>query len=131
MMAGTRDGHIQELVEDLEDRDARIGQLEGQIQEHDTVMGERDAMIEFLVELIHNLNIELDDANEHIAMNHAQKEAQNAPPDVMEVDGNKEDLEEMEGVSDIDYEGETPQPPPMGAHSPMSSESSVNDLNDF
>jgi hypothetical protein len=94
-------------------------------------MGERDAMIEFLVELIHNLNIELDDANEHIAMNHAQKEAQNAPPDVMEVDGNKEDLEEMEGVSDIDYEGETPQPPPMGAHSPMSSESSVNDLNDF
>jgi hypothetical protein len=31
-------------------------------------MGERDAMIEFLEEQIHDLNIELDDANEHIAM---------------------------------------------------------------
>jgi hypothetical protein len=31
MMADTRDEQIQGLSEDLEDRDARIGQLEGQI----------------------------------------------------------------------------------------------------
>jgi hypothetical protein len=31
MMADTRDEQIQELAGDLEDRDARIGQLEGQI----------------------------------------------------------------------------------------------------
>jgi hypothetical protein len=39
MMAHTRDEQIQELSKDLEDRDAHIGQLEGQIQERDTVMG--------------------------------------------------------------------------------------------
>jgi hypothetical protein len=94
-------------------------------------MGERDAMIEFLEEQIHDLNIELDDANEHIAKHHAQEEAQDAPPDVMDVDGNKEDPKKMEGVSDVDYESEAPQPPPMGSHSPISSESSVNDLDDF
>jgi hypothetical protein len=94
-------------------------------------MGERDAMIEFLEDQIHDLNIELDDANEHIAMHHAQEEAQDAPPDVMDVDGNEEDLEEMEGVSNMDYEGEAPQPLLMGAHSAMSSESSINELDDF
>jgi hypothetical protein len=75
MMADTRDEQIQELAEDLEDRDARIGQLEGQIQEHDTIMGKRDSLLEFLEEQIHDLNIELDDVNEHIAMHHAQEEA--------------------------------------------------------
>jgi hypothetical protein len=49
----------------------------------------------------------------------------------MDMDGNEEDLEEMEGLSNVDYEGEALQPPPMGAHSPMSSESSVNDVDDF
>jgi uncharacterized protein (DUF3084 family) len=108
MMADTRDEQIQEVTEEIGGRDATIAQLEGQIQEHDIIMGERDAMIEFLEEQIHILNIELDDANEHIAMHHAQEEAQDAPPDVMDVDGNEEDLEEMEGVSDIDYKGEAP-----------------------
>jgi hypothetical protein len=37
----------------------------------------------------------------------------------------------MEGVSEIDYEAGSMLPPPQGAHSPMRSESSFNDLNDF
>jgi hypothetical protein len=53
-------------------------------------MGERDAMIEFLEEQIHDLNSELADANEHIEMHHAQQAAQLAPPDAMDVDGDEE-----------------------------------------
>ncbi|RLM58739.1 hypothetical protein C2845_PM18G07320 [Panicum miliaceum] len=37
-MADTRDEQIKELSEELEDRDTRIGQIEGQVQEHDTLM---------------------------------------------------------------------------------------------
>ena len=47
----------------------------------------------------------------------------------MEVDG--EEPEEMQGVSGMDFDAVAPQPPPMGVHSPVSSESSVNDLDDF
>jgi chromosome segregation ATPase len=130
MMADTRDEQIQELSEDLKDRDARIGQLEGQIQEHDMGMGKRDAMIEFLEEHFHDLNIELEDANEHIEMHHVQQVAQHAPLDAMDVDGDEEP-HEMEGVSEIDYEVGSPLPPPQGAQSPVRSESSVNDLDDF
>ena len=56
-------------------------------------------------------------------------EDHNAPRAEMEVDG--EEPEEMQGVSGIDFDAVAPQPPPMGAHSPVSSESSVNDLDDF
>jgi hypothetical protein len=66
-------------------------------------MGERDAMIEFLQEQIHDLNIEFEDANEHIEMHHAQQAAQHAPPDEMDAVGDDEP-QEMESVSKIDYE---------------------------
>jgi phage shock protein A len=89
MMVDTGDEQIPELSEDLDDRDARIGQLEGQIQEHDIVMGERDAMIEFLEEQIHDLDSELEDTNEHIEMHHAQQAAEHALPDAMDVDGDE------------------------------------------
>jgi hypothetical protein len=93
-------------------------------------MGERDAMIEFLEEQIHHLNSELEDINEHIEMHHAQQAAQYAPPDAMDMDGDEEP-HEMEGVSEIDYEVGNPLPLPQGTHSPVRSEASVNDLDDF
>ena len=37
----------------------------------------------------------------------------------MEVDG--EEPEEMQGVSGMNFDAVAPQPPPMGAHSPVSS----------
>jgi hypothetical protein len=93
-------------------------------------MGERDAMTEFLEEQIHDLNIELEDANKHINMHHAKAAAQNAPPDEMDVDDDEEPPE-MKGVSETDYKVGSPLLPPQGAHSPMRSESSVNNLDDF
>jgi hypothetical protein len=83
-----------------------------------------------LEEQFHDLNSELEDANEHIEMHHAQQAAQHAPPDALDVDGDEEP-QEMEGVSEIDYEAGSPLPPPQGAHSPVCSELSVNDLDDF
>jgi hypothetical protein len=93
-------------------------------------VGEHEAMIEFLEKQIHDLNIELEDANGHIDMHHAQQAALHTPPDVMDVDSDEEP-EEMEGVSDLDYEVVAPQPAQMGAHSPARSESSVNNFDDY
>ena len=43
----------------------------------------------------------------------------------------EEEPQEIYGVSGMDFEGEALQPPPMGAHSPTHSESSVNNLDDY
>ena len=48
-----------------------------------------------------------------------------APPDVMKVDG-EEEPQEMEGVSDIDYEEHAPKPAQIEPYSPVESEASVN-----
>jgi hypothetical protein len=48
----------------------------------------------------------------------------------MDVDSDEE-LEEKEGVSNLDYEVVAPQPAQMGAHSPARSESSINNLDDY
>jgi hypothetical protein len=48
---------MQDLGEEIGDRDARIGQLEGQVQTLETTVGEHESMIEFLVEQIYDLNI--------------------------------------------------------------------------
>jgi len=52
------------------------------------------------------------------------------PPDVIDVE-EEEEPEEIEGVSDLDFEAAAPQPAQMGAHSPVASEASVNNLNDL
>ena len=43
----------------------------------------------------------------------------------------EEEPEEIEGYSDVDFEEADPQPAQLGAHSPVTSESSVNNLDDF
>jgi hypothetical protein len=125
-----RDEQMQDLVEEIGDRDARIGQLEGQVQTLETTVGEHEAMIEFLEEQIHVLNIDLEDANGHIDLHHTQQAALHVPPDVMDIDSDEEP-EEIEGVSDLDYGVVIPQPAQMGAHYPARSESSVNNLDDY
>ncbi|RLN41176.1 uncharacterized protein C2845_PM01G44810 [Panicum miliaceum] len=127
MMADIRDEQIKELSKDLEDRDAQIGQLEGQVQEQDTLMGERDDMIAHLEEQLHDLSLELEDANEHIQWHHDQ----NDHPHEEDMEEDEEEPQEIDGISGMDFEGEVPQAPQMGAHSPAHSESSVNDLDDF
>ena len=48
----------------------------------------------------------------------------------MDVDG-EEEPEEIEGVSNLDFEVAAPQPAQMGAHSLVANEASINNLDDF
>jgi hypothetical protein len=48
----------------------------------------------------------------------------------MDIDSDEEP-EEIEGVSNLDYDVVAPQPAQMGGHSPTRSESSVNNLDDY
>ena len=53
---------MQDACEEIAHRSVRIGQLEGQVQTLEVTVGEREAMIEFLEDQIHDLNLDLDDA---------------------------------------------------------------------
>jgi chromosome segregation ATPase len=122
-MVHTRD----EFIVDL---NGQIDQLEGQVQTLETTVGEHEAMIKFLEEQMQDLNMEIDHANEQLQLQQVQQDALHAPPDVMDVDG-EEEPEEIEGYSYVDFEEADPQPAQMGAHSPVSSVASVNNLDDF
>jgi TolA-binding protein len=101
------------LVEEIGDRDARIGKLEGQVLTLESTVGEHEARIEFLEEQIHDLNIDSEDANGHIDIHHAQQVALHIPPNMMDIDSDEEP-EEIEGVSDFDYDVVASQPALMG-----------------
>ena len=87
-------------------------------------------MIEFLEEQMQELDMEIDNVNEQLQFQQAQQDAIHVPPDVMDMD-EEEEPEEIEGYSDVDFEEADPQPAQLGAHSPVASESSVNNLDDF
>ena len=129
IMFRNKGNQLNELGEEMEQRDAHIVQLEGQVQERDTLLDERNATIVHLEEQLHDLNLDLDDAMDHIDWHHANGDNHNDPPAEMEVDD--EEPEGVQGVSGMDFEAATPQPSPMGAHSPASSEASINNLDDF
>jgi len=74
--------------------------------------------------------MEIDNVNEQLQFQQAQQDAIHVPPDVMDMD-EEEEPEEIEGYSDVDFEEADPQPAQLGAHSPVTSESSVNNLDDF
>ena len=57
-------------------------------------------------------------------LQHTQ-DALHAPPDEMQVDGENEH-QEIQGVSDLDFEEQAPQPALVKIHSPAASEASVN-----
>jgi hypothetical protein len=119
-----------EASTELAARGSLIGTLEGQIQELQDTVGDRGATIDFLGDQLHDLQLDLDDAQEQL---HQQQHAQamlHAPPDEMQVD-DEEEPHEIEGVSYLDHEEEAPQPAQMEPYSPVASESSVNNLDDF
>ena len=113
-----------EFIVDLK---AQLDQAVGQIDTLQTTVGEYEAMIGFLEEHIGALTLELNNAHEQL---HFQQAQQDVPPDMMDVDG-EDEPEEIQGVSDLDFEVSAPQPAQMGAHSPVASEASVNNLDDF
>jgi hypothetical protein len=63
-------------------------------------------------------------------MHHALQVALHIPPDVMDIDSDEEP-EDLEGVSNLEYDVVVPQPAQMGAYSPAHSESSVNNLDNY
>ena len=53
------------------------------------------------------------------------QEALHAPPSPMQVDG-EEEPQQIQGVSEMDFEEQMPQPEPVEAYTPAASEVSVN-----
>jgi hypothetical protein len=88
-------------------------------------MNQRNTIIDFLQEQIHDLILEVDDANAHI--NELQQ--QPVPPEVPTPEEEEEDPEEIEGVSRIDFEHGDPVISPH--HSSSGSQSSVGNFDDF
>jgi hypothetical protein len=98
---------------------------EDQINESDAMITQHNTIIEFLQEQIHDLILEIDDA--HAQINELQQ--QPVPPAVPAPEAEKEDLEEIEGVSDLDSEHGDPVLSPH--HSSSGSQSSVGNFDDF
>jgi len=109
--------------EQIADLNAQIDQLEVQVDGRDTLLGESHAHIILLEQQLNALQVQVDDALDHIE----HLEALQAPPQAME----EEEPQEIQGVSKLDTVSGLPMPPPQGAHSPVRSEASVNDLDDF
>jgi hypothetical protein len=102
-----------------------IHHREDQINESDATITQSNTIIEFLQEQIHDLILEVDDANAHI--NELQQ--QPVPPAVPAPEEEEEDPEEIEGVSEIDFEHGDPVITPH--HSSSGSQSSVGNFDDF
>ena len=83
---------------------------------------DHDTTLHFLVDQFHDLQLDLDDAQGQL---HQMQVAQHAPPGPMQVDG-EEDTQEIQGVSEMDFEEQALQPAPVEAHTPAASEASVN-----
>jgi chromosome segregation ATPase len=105
-------------------RNETIHHREDQINESDAIITQRNTISEFLQEQIHDLILEVDDAQAQI--NELQQ--QPAPPAVPAPE-EEEDLEEIEGVSEIDSEHGDPIISPH--HSSSGSQSSVGNFDDF
>jgi chromosome segregation ATPase len=112
--------------EDITQREETIQHREEQIVESDVLITQCDTVIDFLQEQVHELNLNLGQAIDHINMLHEQPEL----PVVNEPeDDEEEDPEEVEGVSEIDSEHGDPVLSPY--HSSSCSQSSVGNLDDF
>jgi hypothetical protein len=94
----------------------------------DAIITQRNTIIEFLHEQVHDLILEVDDVHAHID----ELQQQLAPPAIPEApEGEEEEPEETEGVSDLDSEHGNQEPNPQPDHFSSGSQSSVGDLNDF
>ena len=123
-----RDTQIQGLNEAVAGRDHAIPQFELQVLEHDAEIVQRNTVIAFLQEQVHELQVDLDDAMAHIGMLHEQPIPLVVPAEPAAAE---EDPEEIEGVSEIDSENALAEPNPQPDASSSCSASSVGNLDDF
>jgi hypothetical protein len=94
----------------------------------DAIITQRNTIIEFLQEQIHDLILEADDAEAHIE----ELQQQPVPPAAPVVpEGGEEDPEEIEGVSDLDSEHGDPEPNPQPDYSSSGCQSTIGNLDDF
>jgi hypothetical protein len=116
---------VTEKEEIIAEREEAIIHWEDQINESDAIITQHNMIIEFLLEQIHDLILEVDDAHAHID----ELQQQPVSPAVPVVpEGGEEDPEEIEGVSDLDSEHGDPEPNPQPDHSSSGSQSSVGNL---
>jgi uncharacterized protein (DUF1330 family) len=123
---------LQALVTEKEEiiaaHEENILHREDQINESDAMITQRNTIIEFLQEQIHDLILEVDDA--HAQINELQEQL--VPPVVpVAPEGGEEDPKEIEGVSNLDSEHEDSEPHPQPNHSSSGSQSSIGNLDDF
>ena len=88
---------------------------------------QRNTVIAFLQEQVHELQMELGDTMDHIGMLHEQP----IPPVVPAEPAVVADPEEVEGVFDLDSEHALADPNPQPDESSSGSASSVGNLDDF
>jgi hypothetical protein len=106
-------------------RDETILHREDQINESDHIITQRNTIIEFLQEQIHDLILAADDAQAQLE----ELQQPPIPPVAPAVPEAEEDPEEIEGVSELDSEHGDPVLSPH--HSSSSSQSSVGNFDDF
>jgi hypothetical protein len=99
-------------------------------QQSDTLIIQRNTIIEFLQEQVHDLTLELDDAITHINVLQEQPVPLDVPEE-LESEDEEEDPKEIEGVSDLDSEHGDLEPNPQPNRSSSGSQSSVGNLDDF
>ena len=86
-------------------------------------MTDRDATIIFLEDQFHDLQLDLDDAQAQL---HQMQVDPPAPPGPMQVDGEEEEPQEIQGISEMGFEDQAPQPALVEVHTTVASEASVN-----
>jgi hypothetical protein len=127
-----KDDQIHSLGQGIAGRDTTIGHLEVQILEGDAQILQRNTVIDFLQEQVHDLNQELGDALGHIEMLQEQQMPPLVPNELEdEEEDSEEEPEEIEGVSKIDSEHGDSEPNPQPDHSSSGSHSSVGNLDEF
>jgi hypothetical protein len=110
-----KDDQIHSLGQGIAGRDTTIGHLEVQILEGDAQILQRNTVIDFLQEQVHDLNQELGDALGHIEMLQEQQMPPLVPNELEEEEeeeDSEEEPEEIDGVSKIDSEHGDPEPNP-------------------
>lgn len=70
-----------------------------------------------LEDQLHDLNLELEEANDHIEMHHQEHVEMEADLEDADMDEEEEDPEEIEGVSELTTESGAPLPP-VDEHTP-------------
>jgi hypothetical protein len=94
------------------------------------VIIQQNTIIKFLQEQVHDLTLELDNAIAHINVLQEQPVSLDVPEEPKSED-EEEDLEEIEGISDLDSEHGDPEPNPPPNRSSSGSQSSLGNLDNF